>query len=127
MVGVLMDITDHHEAVLALKRAAEIDELTGLLSRTGFAAPLEDAVRRQQTGNAPLFLLMFDLYGVKDTNDIYGHLIGDVALRESLHAYARWCRRNIRSRADQIERNYQPANIWRLMQASDRFRRWAVA
>lgn len=82
IVGVLMDVTERYKTHLALKRAAEIDELTGLLNRNAFAAHLDDTVQLNGAGNRPPHLLMFDLDGLKDTNEIYGHTVGDQALRE---------------------------------------------
>lgn len=82
IVGVLMDVTERHTTHLALKRAAEIDDLTGLLNRNAFAAHLDETIQRKGGGARPPHLLMFDLDGLKDTNEIYGHTVGDHALRE---------------------------------------------
>ncbi|GGC07552.1 hypothetical protein GCM10011494_27700 [Novosphingobium endophyticum] len=69
-------------AHLALKQAAENDELTGLLNRNGFNAPLEEAIRKRGAGDGLLFLLIIDLDGLKEANHVYGHLVGDAALQE---------------------------------------------
>ncbi|AIT79444.1 hypothetical protein JI59_06445 [Novosphingobium pentaromativorans US6-1] len=82
IIGVLMDVTDRHNAHLALKRAAEIDDLTGLLNRNAFVAHLDETIRSSGAAEKPRHLMMFDLDGLKDTNEIYGHTAGDLALRE---------------------------------------------
>jgi diguanylate cyclase (GGDEF)-like protein/PAS domain S-box-containing protein len=82
LVGVLKDVTERHETHLALKRAAEIDELTGLPNRNAFTASLEAIIERTRNIGESRYLLMFDLDGLKEVNDIYGHAIGDDALRE---------------------------------------------
>jgi diguanylate cyclase (GGDEF)-like protein len=66
----------------ALRRQADTDPLTGLLNRSGFlvAAKREHAIS-QRTGS-PLTLVVIDLDGFKQINDLRGHLVGDHLLTE---------------------------------------------
>jgi len=64
-----------------LYRLAMFDPLTGLYNRR-FAAPrVEAEVMRSQRKGTPLTLLLLDLDGFKQINDIHGHPAGDAVLR----------------------------------------------
>ena len=58
------------------------DALTGLLSRSGFDARLEEILTNIQRGGGRASLLAIDLDGFKAVNDTYGHATGDDVLRE---------------------------------------------
>ncbi|TWH74647.1 diguanylate cyclase (GGDEF)-like protein [Modestobacter roseus] len=64
--------------VARLAHAADVDGLTGLLSRRAFEAGLDDALQRS---SAPCSLLLVDLDRFKSVNDGFGHPAGDAALR----------------------------------------------
>ena len=73
----------HHEQKLQetseiLRAEAEIDELTGLGNRRSFDREME---RSTQAGR-PFTLLLLDVDDFKNINDGYGHLVGDLVLRE---------------------------------------------
>ena len=71
-----------HQANQRLNHMVEIDPLTGLVNRRGFARILHteiDAARREQQ---PLTLMLCDLDFFKTYNDTLGHLQGDECLRE---------------------------------------------
>jgi diguanylate cyclase (GGDEF)-like protein len=77
-----------------LERAALTDNLTGLGNHRAFQEDLETAllVRRHPDHN-PLSLVLLDLDGLKETNDVLGHQAGDErivalaqAMRETLGA-----------------------------------------
>ncbi|WP_160599880.1 sensor domain-containing phosphodiesterase [Allopontixanthobacter confluentis] len=82
IVGVIHDISDSYHAQLALKRAADFDSLTNLFNRHAFDRVLQARVRAMKEAPEDLFLLLVDLDGFKDVNDIFGHLVGDVVLEE---------------------------------------------
>jgi two-component system, sensor histidine kinase LadS len=69
------------EEISSLRYLAEVNELTGLNSRSFF---YRAAVRRLELSEAnglPLACIVFDIDNFKDYNDRYGHGAGDRALR----------------------------------------------
>ena len=61
---------------------AETDTLTGLLNRGGFNTALADEIAHCREGGAiQPALVMFDLDGFKQINDVHGHHAGDIVLR----------------------------------------------
>ncbi len=58
------------------------DEMTGLLSRSGFDARLEEVAQRIHRGGGRAALLAIDLDGFKAVNDTFGHETGDDVIRE---------------------------------------------
>lgn len=77
-----------HEDVSALKCAelaslalANVDDLTGALSRQFFMSQAEQEMARSLRYALPLVLLMLDLDHFKDVNDSYGHAAGDAVLK----------------------------------------------
>lgn len=86
--GSLVDITPHRELAQALDRhrnelraLAVFDPLTGLHNRRHFDLQLASTLAEHRNGGEPVSLLLIDLDGFKFINDIYGHPIGDEALR----------------------------------------------
>ena len=75
-----------------VQEAAIHDGLTGLLVRRHFRERLEEEVARRSRRFSSLAFLMIDLDHFKKINDTYGHLVGDVVLRE----VARLIRRSVR-------------------------------
>lgn len=65
-----------------LQKLAREDYLTKLLNRRAFTegaiAEVANAIRHHR----PISLLLFDLDHFKDVNDIYGHAVGDIVLKE---------------------------------------------
>lgn len=76
-----------------LRRLAETDSLTGVLTRRRFIELGEREWRRQERVSAPICVLMLDLDWFKRLNDAHGHAAGDAALV----AFAASCRTNIRA------------------------------
>lgn len=62
-----------------LVRKSVTDELTGLLSRRGLMEALEKFTKKDQDGR--MTIAFIDLDDFKQINDLYGHLVGDQALR----------------------------------------------
>jgi two-component system, cell cycle response regulator len=58
------------------------DALTGLWNRGAIINFLKNEVERQQRSSQPLGLMMADVDHFKKINDTYGHLVGDVVLKE---------------------------------------------
>lgn len=59
-----------------------IDGLTGVFVRRHFLERFEEELRRALKHNFPLAVLMLDIDHFKRYNDDFGHLVGDVTLKE---------------------------------------------
>jgi diguanylate cyclase (GGDEF)-like protein len=66
-----------------LKESALRDALTGLYNRRFLEEYTETLVAISQRRNALMGLLMCDLDFFKEVNDIYGHNVGDIVLKET--------------------------------------------
>jgi two-component system cell cycle response regulator len=67
----------------ALRLQATHDGLTGFLNRNSILDRLQEETVRSERESRPLSLLMIDLDRFKSVNDTYGHLAGDVVLRDA--------------------------------------------
>ena len=63
-----------------LRNLALTDELTGLHNRRGFLALGEQQLKLARRSERGVFLFFADLDGLKQINDSFGHLEGDLAL-----------------------------------------------
>ena len=73
------DIDGEKRATLLTKERSETDPLTGLLNRTTFIARVNHLLRTSKPGSRHA-LLMLDIDGFKQVNDVFGHGTGDQAL-----------------------------------------------
>ncbi|HZT85196.1 MAG TPA: GGDEF domain-containing protein [Gaiellaceae bacterium] len=64
-----------------VERQALVDGLTGLANRRAAADALHAEAARAQRLETPLSIVLADLDGFKDVNDVYGHPVGDEVLR----------------------------------------------
>jgi diguanylate cyclase (GGDEF)-like protein len=82
----LLSLLSHHVATVFenahLFESATHDSLTGLLRREAILDHLERELRRAKRFDRPLTIAMADLDYFKEVNDAYGHLTGDVALKQ---------------------------------------------
>ncbi len=62
-------------------RASKFDSLTGLYNRSYFDDCLSREMARAKRHNMDLSILFFDLDNFKNINDTYGHLAGDIILK----------------------------------------------
>jgi diguanylate cyclase (GGDEF)-like protein/PAS domain S-box-containing protein len=88
-VATIRDIGEQkkQEDLLALENRrlsedASQDELTGIANRRLFNRTLVREVRRQTRNTSAIALLMLDVDNFKEYNDHYGHLPGDLCLRQ---------------------------------------------
>ncbi len=70
----------HAEHMARLERLAFEDSLTGLANRRALDERLEAALERAGITGRPVSLLVFDIDGMKEVNDRFGHDTGDEAL-----------------------------------------------
>lgn len=75
------DITDMKKAEDELKRLASTDSLTGLWNRRYFLDKGTQEIRYSKQTGQPLSLLFMDIDYFKQVNDLYGHAVGDEAIR----------------------------------------------
>ncbi|MGS0646758.1 putative bifunctional diguanylate cyclase/phosphodiesterase [Komagataeibacter melomenusus] len=81
-VATRFEITELMNTRDRLKSLAATDPLTGLFNRGGFNNVLQTAVEdKAQNITRDIMLVMFDLDGFKQINDIHGHHAGDVVLK----------------------------------------------
>ncbi len=77
--GVSIENVDLHETV---QRQAVTDELTGLFNHRRFQEVMFQEVERAKRFGADMGLIMLDIDNFKRVNDTYGHMQGDLVLRE---------------------------------------------
>jgi diguanylate cyclase (GGDEF)-like protein len=71
----------------AIRDMALHDSLTGLWNRAGILDILENEVARGSRQGTPVGVVLADLDRFKSVNDVYGHLIGDEALRTAARVF----------------------------------------
>jgi diguanylate cyclase (GGDEF)-like protein len=64
-----------------VERQALVDGLTGLANRRAASDALHAEAARAERLGTPLSVVLADLDGFKDVNDVHGHAVGDAALR----------------------------------------------
>jgi diguanylate cyclase (GGDEF)-like protein len=77
--SVSVENVDLHETV---QRQAVTDELTGLFNHRRFQEVIAAEVERARRYGHEMGLIMLDIDNFKQVNDTYGHLQGDMVLRE---------------------------------------------
>ena len=75
------DVTSLKAAELASTNLANVDALTGALSRLNFLNLAEQELQRSTRYGLPLMVLMMDLDHFKQINDRFGHAAGDAVLK----------------------------------------------
>ena len=81
------------EAREEIRKQAMKDSLTGLWNRAAFKELFELELDRASRSGGRTGLLLLDLDHFKRTNDVFGHITGDVVLRKA----ARLLKQNVRS------------------------------
>ncbi|CAA7616390.1 PAS:GGDEF [Magnetospirillum sp. LM-5] len=88
--GVATDITEKHHQDLKIKTLVERleqsalhDALTGLANRTKFTQRFDIECDRLVRSGKPMSLLVIDLDHFKAINDTFGHVVGDLVLKET--------------------------------------------
>ncbi|MBI2059454.1 MAG: diguanylate cyclase [Nitrospirae bacterium] len=76
-----------------VRRASEMDPLTGLWNRGAFGRTLTLEVARSRRYRRPLALAYVDADGMKQINDTFGHVTGDRYIQAVAKAVKATCRR----------------------------------
>ncbi len=74
------DVTAQRASEDHLRHLAATDALTGLANYRRLSEELESEIKRSDRTGRAFAVLMFDLDGMKQINDRYGHLAGNRAL-----------------------------------------------
>jgi diguanylate cyclase (GGDEF)-like protein/PAS domain S-box-containing protein len=77
---IAMDVTEQHAVEEQLRYLAASDPLTGLANYRRLTEVLDAEIRRSDRSGRPFAVLLFDLDGLKQINDGWGHLAGNRAL-----------------------------------------------
>jgi diguanylate cyclase (GGDEF)-like protein/PAS domain S-box-containing protein len=89
---IVEDITKQRELEDHLRRLAASDPLTGLANYRHLIDALDMEIRRSNRTGREFALLLFDMDGLKQLNDSYGHLTGSQALCRTADALTLFCR-----------------------------------
>ncbi|MCL7999712.1 GGDEF domain-containing protein [Brucella sp. 21LCYQ03] len=80
--GMKQDITEQKALFDRIMYLAEYDQMSGLANKSQFHIKLSLALDQASNVLSPGFLLLIDLDGFKNINDVFGHLAGDECIRE---------------------------------------------
>jgi diguanylate cyclase (GGDEF)-like protein/PAS domain S-box-containing protein len=83
---VLSDVSERKLASLRIRNAYERDPLTGLLSRLYFQTLVGAALAHQTPGGPACALIILDIDGFQEINEVCGRATGDQVLREAAGA-----------------------------------------
>src|SRR5262249_14211876 len=86
------DVTGQRVLEDELRHLAATDALTGLANYRRFREVLDAEIRRSERTGRTFALLVFDLDGMKQINDRYGHLAGNRALCRVADVFRLSCR-----------------------------------
>jgi diguanylate cyclase (GGDEF)-like protein len=78
--------------LMELEKLADLDTLSPIANRRAFVRAMSQAMSHVERYNEPASVLFFDVNGLKQINDSYGHAAGDAALvhvAETLRANVR--------------------------------------
>jgi diguanylate cyclase (GGDEF)-like protein/PAS domain S-box-containing protein len=89
---IVEDITEQRALVDKLRHEAATDALTGLANYRRLAEALEAEIRRSDRTERAFGVLLFDLDGMKQINDRFGHLTGNRAICRLADIFRMSCR-----------------------------------
>jgi diguanylate cyclase (GGDEF)-like protein len=89
----LRDVTHRRQVEEHLHHLAITDPLTGVFNRRHFLILSEHELEHTRRSGQPLSVLLLDIDYLKQVNDSFGHLVGDMLLQE----LCRRCQENLRS------------------------------
>lgn len=91
-VGIARDVTDRLDLIDKLSQQANHDDLTGLANRRFLMQQASLELARAQRYQYPLSLFMLDIDHFKEVNDQYGHISGDMVLKQLSQEMPRYLR-----------------------------------
>ena len=80
IVGKIEDVDSETKEKAELKKQTRMDDLTGLLNKKTFMEDVKEFLSQHAAGNCGFIFLDMDHF--KEVNDILGHAMGDVAIRD---------------------------------------------
>jgi diguanylate cyclase (GGDEF)-like protein len=86
--NLLMMAMSKERAAAEMRRLAQMDTLTGAMTRGRFYTAFDRMTAAAHAGGTPMAMVLFDLDGFKAINDGAGHAVGDALLRrfaETVH------------------------------------------
>lgn len=83
ILGTASDITQQRIVEAQLRQMSIVDELTGLYNRRGLDGLATQAIAHANRSGQAVGVVFADIDGLKLINDRFGHVIGDVAIREA--------------------------------------------
>ena len=83
LVCVIRDVTEIKRSEKELYHLAHHDALTGLPNRLLLNEHLDHAIKRAKRSKSIVAVIFFDLDNFKIINDSFGHIIGDLLLKEA--------------------------------------------
>jgi diguanylate cyclase (GGDEF)-like protein/putative nucleotidyltransferase with HDIG domain len=92
MVSLVVYMLYRAMQVPSLRRQTEVDPKTNVYNMSYFNARLADELARAQRSGKPLTLVMADLDHLREVNNSYGHLAGDIAIQGVASILTRHCR-----------------------------------
>jgi len=90
--NIISNAIERSRLLRVLEDNAIRDELTGVLNRRGFLQAANNEMIRANRYHHPVGMIILDMDYLKKINDSYGHIAGDMALKE----IAKFCTENIR-------------------------------
>lgn len=82
MIEYAIDISERKKLEEKLRHLSTTDELTGSYNRRAFNDSLLRNISRAKRHNEPLSMLMLDVDHFKKINDLHGHDVGDLVLKD---------------------------------------------
>lgn len=78
IVGLIYDVTEEETIRISLEKESLFDSLTGLRNRRAYDLYIEEVEKGE---NLPVSFIVVDCNDLKETNDTFGHLVGDELIR----------------------------------------------